>query len=97
MSGARSVRAARAAVVTWSTSYPSAIRRSRTDCSRSQQLNRPELFAPLELVFCRDCSLVQITHTVPPEILFGTDYPYFSSVSKACWSISAAAHSTSSV
>jgi SAM-dependent methyltransferase len=37
--------------------------------------------APLDVVFCRDCSLVQITETVPPEILFGGDYPYFSSVS----------------
>src|SRR5205814_10417153 len=27
--------------------------------------------------------LVQITETVPPEILFGRDYPYFSSVSPA--------------
>jgi nucleoside-diphosphate-sugar epimerase/SAM-dependent methyltransferase len=37
--------------------------------------------APLDLVFCPHCSLVQITETVPPEILFGEDYPYFSSVS----------------
>lgn len=42
----------------------------------------PEPMAPLELVLCPDCWLVQITATVPPEILFGGDYPYFSSVSE---------------
>jgi SAM-dependent methyltransferase len=47
----------------------------------SDQLNRPEPMAPLDLAFCRDCTLVQITETVAPEILFGADYPYFSSVS----------------
>jgi len=26
-----------------------------------------------------DCSLVQVTHTVPPEVLFGRQYPYYSS------------------
>ncbi|NGP53676.1 class I SAM-dependent methyltransferase [Thioalkalivibrio sp. XN8] len=36
---------------------------------------------PLQLVFCHDCSLVQIDYTVPPEELFCRDYPYFSSVS----------------
>jgi hypothetical protein len=35
---------------------------------------------PLELVFCRACTLVQITETVPPEELF-RDYLYFSSFS----------------
>ena len=39
--------------------------------------------APLDLAFCPSCALVQITETVPPEILFGRDYPYFSSVSPA--------------
>lgn len=36
---------------------------------------------PLELVFCQDCSLVQITETVPPEQLF-SHYLYFSSFSE---------------
>jgi SAM-dependent methyltransferase len=49
----------------------------------SDQLKSPEPTAPLDLVFCRDCTLVQITETVAPEILFGADYPYFSSVSNA--------------
>src|ERR1700749_4108101 len=48
-----------------------------------EQLDSPEITAPLELVFCPHCSLVQITETVPPEILFCRNYPYFSSVSKA--------------
>ncbi|MCI0562691.1 MAG: hypothetical protein MN733_29780, partial [Nitrososphaera sp.] len=48
-----------------------------------EQLGQPELTAPLNLVFCPDCTLVQITETVPPEILFYEDYPYFSSVSKS--------------
>ena len=45
------------------------------------QLNQPELKAPLTLVFCPDSSLVQIRETVDPEILFYAEYPYFSSVS----------------
>lgn len=44
-------------------------------------LDKPELLATLELVFCPDCTLVQITESVSPDILFGEDYPYFSSVS----------------
>ncbi len=48
-----------------------------------EQLEEPELTAPLELVFCPDCTLVQITVSVSPQILFGKDYPYFSSVSPA--------------
>jgi len=48
-----------------------------------EQLKGPELTAPLELVFCPECRLVQITESVPPEILFFKDYPYFSSVSPA--------------
>ncbi len=44
------------------------------------ELDRPEARFPLELVFCGDCSLVQITETVSPERLF-REYPYFSSFS----------------
>lgn len=46
-----------------------------------EQLDRPEYTAPLDLAYCPECSLVQITEKVPPEILFCQDYPYFSSVS----------------
>ena len=35
---------------------------------------------PLELVFCEECTLVQINETVPPERMF-SDYAYFSSYS----------------
>jgi SAM-dependent methyltransferase len=47
------------------------------------QLSEKEARFPLTLQFCRKCSLVQIRETVDPEILFATDYPYFSSVSDA--------------
>jgi SAM-dependent methyltransferase len=47
------------------------------------ELDQPEYFAPLAVVFCGKCSLLQITHTVNPDILFGDDYPYYSSVSPA--------------
>jgi hypothetical protein len=36
---------------------------------------------PLTVVFCEDCSLVQIRETVPPSVLYGADYPYYSSFS----------------
>jgi SAM-dependent methyltransferase len=38
---------------------------------------------PLAVVLCRACTLVQNSHRVPGEILFGQSYPYFSSVSTA--------------
>jgi SAM-dependent methyltransferase len=46
------------------------------------QLSGPEPRFPLVLAFCPACSLVQITETVPPEILFA-HYLYFSSFSDA--------------
>lgn len=46
-----------------------------------EQLDSPEPTFPLEVAFCHDCSLVQILETVPPEVLFCNDYPYYSSVS----------------
>jgi SAM-dependent methyltransferase len=47
-----------------------------------EQLEQSELMFPLDFVFCPNCTLVQITETVLPEILFCENYPYFSSVSK---------------
>jgi SAM-dependent methyltransferase len=47
------------------------------------QLEKPEHSAPLTLVFCCECALVQIRETVEPEILFYEEYPYFSSISKS--------------
>ncbi len=44
------------------------------------KLAEPEPTYPLDLVRCRSCQLVQITCTVPPEVLF-RDYLYLSSYS----------------
>jgi SAM-dependent methyltransferase len=44
-------------------------------------LKSEEASFPLSLVFCPGCSLVQITETVPPEVLF-RNYVYFSSFSE---------------
>ena len=46
----------------------------------ADQLAKPEPTYPLDLVWCSNCSLVQITETVPPEQLFG-NYLYLSSFS----------------
>ena len=45
-----------------------------------EQLDQPEPFYSLDLAFCSNCFLVQITETVPPEQLF-REYHYFSSFS----------------
>lgn len=47
-------------------------------------LSRPDEPAPrrpLKAVFCRDCSLVQLTESTPPDLLF-RDYRYFSGQSQ---------------
>lgn len=49
----------------------------------AEQLNEAEPRAPLDLMFCPDCTLVQIEHTVAPTVLFCNSYPYYSSVSPA--------------
>jgi SAM-dependent methyltransferase len=46
-----------------------------------EQLRQPEPTYPLDLVFCRSCTLLQITETVPPDQLF-SNYLYFSSFSE---------------
>ena len=48
-----------------------------------QQLDEEEPTYPLQVAFCPECALVQITETVPPEVLFCQDYPYYSSFSPA--------------
>jgi SAM-dependent methyltransferase len=48
---------------------------------REDQLDEPDVAVPLTVMFCPACSLVQIAETVAPAVLFGGDYPYFSSVS----------------
>jgi SAM-dependent methyltransferase len=45
-----------------------------------EQLSQPEPTYPLDLAFCSECSLVQITETVSSETLF-REYLYFSSYS----------------
>ena len=50
---------------------------------KASELNAPEPTFPLCVAFCPDCTLVQITETVDPEILFAQDYPYYSSFSPA--------------
>jgi SAM-dependent methyltransferase len=39
-----------------------------------------DIYAPLELVLCKNCCCVQLRHTVDPKVLFG-EYLYASSVS----------------
>jgi SAM-dependent methyltransferase len=46
----------------------------------ASELADPEATYPLDLAFCPNCTLVQITATVPPEQLF-SNYFYFSSFS----------------
>src|SRR6516164_10048516 len=48
-----------------------------------EELERPEARFPLAVAFCPACALLQVTETVPAEILYRRDYPYFSSSSPA--------------
>jgi SAM-dependent methyltransferase len=50
---------------------------------RQEQLQEAEPSFPLNVAFCPSCSLVQLLETVPPEVLFCQDYPYYSSFSPA--------------
>jgi SAM-dependent methyltransferase len=47
---------------------------------RAEELSMPEPSAPLRVVLCPVCALVQLDETVPPELLFGDSYLYYSSV-----------------
>ncbi len=47
----------------------------------AEELNVPEETYPLDLVFCPQCSLLQLTETVPPDKLF-REYLYLSSFSE---------------
>ena len=46
-------------------------------------LSEVEPHFPLTVDFCESCSLIQIRENVDTSLLFGTDYPYFSSFSDA--------------
>ena len=47
---------------------------------RAEDLGKPEPSYPLELLFCRECGLVQLSELVPPEILF-SNYVYVTGTS----------------
>ena len=47
----------------------------------NEHVDAADPMAPLALVTCADCSLVQLSGTISPDILFPADYPYYSSVS----------------
>ncbi|MBI2971133.1 MAG: methyltransferase domain-containing protein [Candidatus Aenigmarchaeota archaeon] len=48
---------------------------------KTEQLNLPENYFPLDVYFCAGCTLVQLTYVVPPETLF-RDYVYLTGTSK---------------
>jgi SAM-dependent methyltransferase len=53
-------------------------------CNRLVHLDLPpgtEPAYPLRIGFCRDCTMVQIDHTIPKESMF-SDYPYVSGTTK---------------
>jgi len=45
----------------------------------SEELDNSESVYPLEVMACEACGLAQVSETIPPEILFNDEYPYFSS------------------
>ncbi len=49
---------------------------------REDQLDQTDLTAPLRVLFCRNCTLVQIGETLDPASLFGDAYRYHSSSSE---------------
>ena len=48
---------------------------------KEEQLDQPEFMAPLEVLYCQQCCLLQISCTIAPEKLF-RNYAYFSSFSE---------------
>ena len=46
-----------------------------------EELGQTDLCYPLDLLFCPHCALVQIAETVPLDVLYRGDYPYYTSVS----------------
>lgn len=47
-----------------------------------ERLEEPEIYYPLEVFICSNCSLIQLGYIVPPEILYQKDYPYEMSITK---------------
>jgi SAM-dependent methyltransferase len=56
----------------------------------AEEIDQPEARFPLAVAFCPQCTLLQVTETVAPEILYRRSYPYFSSSSPALLQHSAA-------
>jgi len=48
-----------------------------------EELSRPEARFTLAVAFCPGCTLLQVTETIPPDILYRRDFPYFSASSPA--------------
>lgn len=48
---------------------------------RPEELNKMEPFFPLLVHICAECFLVQLEEYVAPDVVFGADYPYYSSYS----------------
>ena len=48
-----------------------------------QELDEQEARFALQVAFCPDCALLQVTETIPADVLYRRDYPYFSSSSPA--------------
>ena len=46
------------------------------------QLDQDDPTYPMDLAVCPHCTLVQMIETVPPELVYVEDYPYYSSVSE---------------
>ena len=46
-------------------------------------LDKPEIFYPLNVLICKNCGLCQLGHIVPPEFMFNKNYPYDSSTTKS--------------
>ncbi len=44
-----------------------------------ENLDKPELKYPLDVAVCEDCGLVMLVNIVPPEILFGDTYAFYTS------------------
>jgi len=53
-----------------------------SDAFLSKNNFKNETIAPLKVLFCRDCLLVQLSHAVDPKLLFGEDYIYRSGYNK---------------
>jgi SAM-dependent methyltransferase len=49
---------------------------------KESRLREPEVYYPLDVLFCAKCTLVELGYVVPPELMFGEDYVYESSTTR---------------